>query len=111
MEAVGSASGSEITVTAVVVDLDGGEMLGESLTSLFAQTHPGLEVILVDNGSTDGAAERARDVYGDRLVYLRNERILRPRPGRRFWVRCHGLSLSQVAKSARSVTHTGAMRL
>ena len=74
MEAVGSASGSEITVTAVVVDHDGGEMLGESLTSLFAQTHPGLEVILVDNGSTDGAAERARDVYGDRLVYLRNER-------------------------------------
>ena len=63
----------EIAVSAIVVDFDGGVRLEESVGSLFAQTHPNLEVILVDNGSTDGAARRLRDVHGDRLVYLRNE--------------------------------------
>ncbi len=48
-------------------------MLDESLTSVFAQTHEPIEVILVDNGSTDDAATRARDTYGDRLHYIRNE--------------------------------------
>ena len=48
-------------------------MLDESLASIFAQTYAPLEVILVDNGSTDGAAIRARDTYGDRLRYIRNE--------------------------------------
>ena len=60
-------------VSAIIVDLNGGTMLDESLASIFAQTYESLEVILVDNGSTDGAATRARDTYGDRLRYIRNE--------------------------------------
>ena len=60
-------------VTVVIVDRNCGTMLDESLASVFAQTHEPIEVILVDNGSTDAAATRARDTYGDRLHYIRNE--------------------------------------
>ena len=60
-------------VTVVIVDRDGGTMLDESLASVFSQTYASIEVILIDNGSTDGAASRARDTYGDRLRYIRND--------------------------------------
>ncbi|HLQ37122.1 MAG TPA: glycosyltransferase, partial [Planctomycetota bacterium] len=52
-------------VSAIVVNWNGGTMLDESLASLFAQTWTDLEVILVDNASSDGSAERCRARYGD----------------------------------------------
>lgn len=61
-------------VSAVVVNLNGGALLRESLASLFAQTHPDLEVILVDNGSTDGSADEARATWGPRLQVVANAR-------------------------------------
>jgi glycosyltransferase involved in cell wall biosynthesis len=51
-------------------------MLLEALHSLFGQTWPALEVILVDNGSTDGSADRAAACFGSRLVVARNVRNL-----------------------------------
>ena len=70
-EAGGSANP---IVTAIVVDHNGGATLGESLASLFAQSLESVEVILVDNGSTDGSAAMAAKTYGDRLVYIRNQK-------------------------------------
>ncbi len=61
-------------VSAIVVNLDGGTMLDECLESLFAQTWPGLEVIVVDNASIDGSAERACQRWGERLQLIRNQR-------------------------------------
>jgi hypothetical protein len=61
-------------VSAVVVNWNGGSMLQEALASLFAQTWPALEVILVDNGSTDGSADQAERCFGSRLVVIRNAR-------------------------------------
>jgi GT2 family glycosyltransferase len=61
-------------VSAVVVNWNGGEMLLDSLASLFDQTWRDLEVILVDNGSTDGSADEAKRRFGDRLVLVRNAR-------------------------------------
>jgi glycosyltransferase involved in cell wall biosynthesis len=43
--------------------------LGESIQSVFAQTHRPLELIVVDDGSSDGTAEVARS-YGDRITFL-----------------------------------------
>jgi GT2 family glycosyltransferase len=61
-------------VSAIVVNWNGGEMLGECLASLFGQTYPALEVILVDNGSSDGSWTGAKALWGERLRLWRNER-------------------------------------
>ncbi len=63
-----------VRVSAVVVNWNGGAMLDECLRSLFAQTWPSLEVIVVDNHSTDGSIEAAQQVWGDRLRVVRNDR-------------------------------------
>ncbi|HEY3045186.1 MAG TPA: glycosyltransferase family 2 protein, partial [Vicinamibacterales bacterium] len=59
-------------VSAIVVNWNGGAMLRDALASLFAQTWPALEVILVDNASSDGSAEQAERCFGDKLVVIRN---------------------------------------
>lgn len=59
-------------VSAIVVNWNGGAMLQDALASLFAQTWPALEVILVDNASTDGSAQAAERRFGDKLVVIRN---------------------------------------
>lgn len=64
--------GGRLLITAIVVDFNGGSRLDEALASLFAQRAVTVEVILVDNGSTDGAAARAHERYGDQLTYIRN---------------------------------------
>ncbi|MEN6627251.1 MAG: glycosyltransferase family 2 protein [Candidatus Sumerlaeia bacterium] len=51
----------------VVVNWNGKHMLAECLDSLLAQTWQPLEIVLVDNGSSDGSAEWARAAYGDRV--------------------------------------------
>lgn len=59
-------------VSAIVVNLNGGAYLRECLESLLAQTYPHLEIILVDNGSTDGSGETAREAYGERVRFIQN---------------------------------------
>ena len=59
-------------MSAVVVNWNCGEMLQQALASLFAQTWPALEVILVDNGSVDGSVEQSERCFGDRLRVIRN---------------------------------------
>ena len=61
-------------VSAIVVNWNGGTMLQEALASLFEQTWAALEVILVDNGSTDASVNAAVARFGDRLVVIRNGR-------------------------------------
>jgi glycosyltransferase involved in cell wall biosynthesis len=59
-------------VSCIVPVYNGERYLRETLESIFAQTHPAIEVIVADDGSTDGTAALAR-TYGDRLRYLRQE--------------------------------------
>jgi GT2 family glycosyltransferase len=59
-------------VSAIVVNWNGGAMLQDALASLFSQTWPTLEVILVDNASTDGSVEQAERCFGDKLAVIRN---------------------------------------
>jgi GT2 family glycosyltransferase len=59
-------------VSAIVVNRNGGAMLHQALASLFSQTWPALEVILVDNASSDGSADQAAGCFGDRLTVIRN---------------------------------------
>ena len=46
-----------IVISVIVVNFNGGEYLGRCLESLIAQSFPDFEVILVDNGSTDGSID------------------------------------------------------
>ena len=48
------------TIRVVVVNWNRRELLRSCLESLAHQTHPSFEIIVVDNGSTDGSAEMVR---------------------------------------------------
>lgn len=47
-------------VSVIMPCFNAGPMLAPALASVIGQTHPNLEVIFVDNNSTDGSGERAR---------------------------------------------------
>gem|GEM_PF-1472154 len=46
-----------------------------AVESAIAQTHSAHEVIVVDDGSRDGTAQRLRDVFGEAVQVLRTERL------------------------------------
>jgi glycosyltransferase involved in cell wall biosynthesis len=51
-------------LSAIICVRDGERYLGEAIESVLGQTHPRVEVIVVDNGSTDSSVALARR-YGD----------------------------------------------
>ncbi|HSE51013.1 MAG TPA: glycosyltransferase family A protein [Gemmatimonadales bacterium] len=51
---------------------NGADFLAEAVTSALTQTYPALEVVIVDDGSTDRTPEVARS-FGERVRYLRQE--------------------------------------
>lgn len=59
-------------ISCIVGVFNGERYLGETLASLFAQTHRPIEVIVADDGSTDSTAEIARSHPGP-VVYLHQE--------------------------------------
>jgi len=62
------------TVSVIIPTYNCARFLAESLDSIFAQTEPPMEVIVIDDGSTDetrGILAR----YGDRLVVVQAEHI------------------------------------
>ncbi len=60
--AVGTAPGR---VSVVMPVLDGARFLAEAVESVIAQAYPDWELLIVDDGSTDGSREIARD-FADR---------------------------------------------
>lgn len=52
------------TVSVIVPVFNGAAYLANALWSIFGQTREPNEVIVVDDGSTDGSAEIARFAYG-----------------------------------------------
>ena len=61
-----------ILVSVAVVNWNGDRFIHRCLEHVFAQTHAPLEVIIVDNGSTDGSLEKIKARYGDRCSYIVN---------------------------------------
>lgn len=60
----------------IVLNWNGKHLLRECLDSLKAQTLGELEIILVDNGSTDGSAELVRETYGESVRLVENSENL-----------------------------------
>lgn len=56
-------------VSIVIPAFNAAEFIEETLASVFAQTYPSIEVIVVDDGSTDATAEILRDQQ-DRITVL-----------------------------------------
>lgn len=57
-----------ISVVVIVYNLDA--YIGQAVDSVLGQTRPADEIIIVDDCSTDGSAERVK-AYGDRVSYVR----------------------------------------
>ncbi len=61
-------------VSVVIPAYQAAGRIRETLDSVFAQTYPNVEVVLVNDGSPDtGALEEAIRSYGERLIYIRQE--------------------------------------
>ena len=58
-------------VTACVGTFNRERYLRETLDGVFAQTYPRMEVIVVDDASTDGSARLIEAEYGSRLQFVR----------------------------------------
>ena len=56
-------------ITCIVPVYNGVRYLGEALDSILGQTYRPLQVIVADDGSTDGTADVAA-AYGERITYL-----------------------------------------
>lgn len=67
-----TAYDARIPVSAVVVNWNGRAHLETCLGSLLDQTLDGVEVILVDNGSTDGSLDLVRERFGETVRILAN---------------------------------------
>jgi glycosyltransferase involved in cell wall biosynthesis len=57
----GAPECSRVLVSVVTPFRDGGDFLADAVESVLAQTHAAWELLLVDDGSTDGSEDIARD--------------------------------------------------
>lgn len=62
-------------VSTIIPTYNRREDVAIAVSSALAQTHSAQEIIVVDDGSTDGTSEMLWQAYGERLRVLRTERI------------------------------------
>jgi GT2 family glycosyltransferase len=63
-------------VAVLILNWNGRELTIDCLRSLMTVETPNVELILVDNGSTDGSVEAIRDRFGERVTVIANKQNL-----------------------------------
>lgn len=64
----------EPKISIVVPVYNGSNYLAEAIDSALAQTYPNVEIVVVDDGSTDGGAtQRIAESYGSKIKYIQQE--------------------------------------
>jgi glycosyltransferase involved in cell wall biosynthesis len=61
---------SHVRSTVVIAAYNAARTIGSSIRSVLAQTEQNFEVVVVDDGSTDGTADRAASIGDDRIRVL-----------------------------------------
>ena len=59
----------DLSISAVIPAFNAESFLADAIDSVLTQTHPCIECIVIDDGSTDGTAEIARS-YGEAVRYV-----------------------------------------
>jgi glycosyltransferase involved in cell wall biosynthesis len=59
-------------VSVVMPVFNGAALIGDTLESIFAQTYPNIEILTIDDGSTDNSAEVIGQ-YGDKIRYIKQD--------------------------------------
>jgi len=76
-EATGGRAARDVTtpalVTVVMPAYNCADYIGEALRSVLDQDYPALEVVVVDDGSTDGTKEAVAALHSDRITYLHQD--------------------------------------
>ncbi|RMG56052.1 MAG: glycosyltransferase family 2 protein [Acidobacteria bacterium] len=62
-------------VAAVIVNWNGGDLVRECVRSLVASTYPALQLIVVDNGSTDGSPQQIERAFPFVKLVLNGENL------------------------------------
>ncbi len=57
-------------ISVVVPSYNHRAFIGSAIESIFDQTYPTIEIIVIDDGSTDGTPEWLRQAYGTRITHL-----------------------------------------
>jgi glycosyltransferase involved in cell wall biosynthesis len=65
-------------VSIIIPVYNAGEFLAEAIRSVIGQTYPNLELIIVDDCSTENTENRVKQFDDSRIVYLRHERNMGP---------------------------------
>jgi glycosyltransferase involved in cell wall biosynthesis len=76
-----SSRGSVGNVSVVIGAYNAGAWIGQTLDSVLAQTYPVLEVLVIDDGSSDDTAQVVKS-YGGVVRYLRENHRGRPHRNR-----------------------------